>query len=481
MQTYGLFIDGKERAAQGGAVFSVANPATGETLAQAARAQAADVDAAARSAKRAFPTWANLAPGERERVLLRAADLLEAGRERFLDLLIDESGSTITKAGYEVNYAPQMLRAAAGEARRLFGETMPHDRPTRLSFVVREPVGVLAALVPFNAPLALLVKMAAFPLAAGNTLVVKPSEETPLCAIEFAKLLVEAGLPAGALNVVTGFGDESGAPLAEHPLLDGIALTGSTATGQRVGAMGIARMLAMQLELGGKNPLVVLGDVNPAEAAKAAAEGAFTHAGQICMSGSRIYVERSIADDFLAALVREAESLPLGDLRDPQTAYGPLINERALQKVKAHVEGAVAAGAKLLTGGAVERGLIFKPTLLLEPPADCALSCEETFGPVASLFIVNDLAEAIARANASEYGLSGAILTHNVQRGFTAARQLRCGSVHVGMHSFQSNALAPIGGYGLSGIGRSGGSYSVEAFTELKWISVEVGTLPIAD
>ena len=481
MKTYGLFIDGAERDAQAGATFAVLNPDNATTIAHAARAQAADVDAAVRSAARAFPAWANLAPTERERVLLRAAYLIEAQRERFLELLIDESGSTITKAGYEINFAPQMLRAAAGEARRLYGETMPHDRATRLSFVIREPVGVVAALVPFNAPLILLIKMTAFPLAAGNTLVVKPSEETPLCAIEFAQLLIEAGLPAGAFNVVTGYGDECGAPLAEHPLLNGIALTGSTATGKRVGAIGMQRMLAMQLELGGKNPLIVLGDVDPTAAARAVCEGAFTHAGQICMSSSRVYVERSIADEFKAALIQQAEALHLGELRDARTAYGPVINERALQKVQTHVADAIAHGATLLTGGAIVRGLVYQPTVLLEPPDDCALSCEETFGPVVSVHIVNDLDEAIARANASDYGLSGAILTHNIQKGFRAARQLRCGSVHVGMHSFQSNALAPIGGYGLSGIGRSGGKYSVEAFTELKWISVEVGTLPIAD
>jgi aldehyde dehydrogenase (NAD+) len=480
-KNFGLFINGKERPAASRATFVVENPADGSIVAQAARGDAEDAELAVQAARAAFPRWANLPAAERERLLLKAADVFEQQQDRFIDLLIDESGSTITKARYEINYTPQLLRAAAGEARRLYGETMPHDRPTCLSFVIREPVGVVLAIVPFNAPLALLVKMIAFPLAAGNTVIAKPSEETPLVAVEFAKLLSEAGWPAGVFNVVTGYGHECGAALVNHAGINGVALTGSTATGQKVGAAAISRMRAMQLELGGKNPLIVLGDVDPIEAAATAAEGIFYHAGQICMANARVLVERSIAEPFAAALVSKAESLKLGDVRDETTAYGPLINAAALQKVEQHVANAVSAGAKLLTGGSAHHGLVYRPTVLWNPPLDCAAWCEETFGPVVSVVPVDNLQEAIALANASEYGLSAAILTRDVQQAFTAARQLRCGSVHIGMHSFQSNALAPIGGYGLSGIGRSGGSYSIEAFTEQKWISIEIGTPPIAN
>jgi aldehyde dehydrogenase (NAD+) len=239
-------------------------------------------------------------------------------------------------------------------------------------------------------------------------------------------------------------------------------------------------MRALQLELGGKNPLIVLGDVDPVQAAHIAADGVFVHAGQICMANTRLLVARSIADEFCAALVQKAESLHLGDLRDERTAYGPVINQAALAKIEAHVANAVASGAQLLTGGGVHQGLVYRPTVLFNSPPDCEAWCEETFGPVVSVVTVNDLDEAIARANESVYGLSAAILTHNVAQAFTAARQLRAGSVHIGMHSFQSNALAPIGGYGMSGIGRSGGRYSVEEFTETKWISIAIGTPPIA-
>jgi aldehyde dehydrogenase (NAD+) len=479
-QKRGLVIDGEERAAASGEVFAVYAPADGALVGYAARGREADAAAAVRAARGAWPAWANLAAGERERILLRAADALEANSVRLLDLLIDESGSAITKARYEVNYTPALLRAAAGEARRLYGETMPHDRPDRLSLVVREPVGVVACIVPFNAPLALLAKMVAFPLAAGNTVVAKPSEETPLVAVEFARILNESGFPPGALNILTGYGAECGAALTAHEGVDGVALTGSTATGQKVGAQALQRMRAVQLELGGKNPLIVLADVDPPEAARVAADGIFVHAGQICMANSRILVERAVADEFTAALVRHAESLRLGDLRDERTAYGPVINRAALEKIERHVQSSVAAGAKLLTGGAVQEGLVYRPTVLFEPPPTCAAWCEETFGPVVSVTVVDDLQEAIARANDSEYGLSAAILTRDVRRAFTAARQIRAGSVHIGMHSFQSNALAPIGGYRMSGVGRSGGRYSVEEFTETKWISVEIGTPPVA-
>lgn len=478
--TYGNFINGQEQPAERGATFPVYAPMDGALLGHAAHSTAPEVEAAVSAARVAWPGWANLAAGQRERILLDGAAALEANSKQLLELLIDESGSALTKARYEVTYAPQLLRAAAGEARRLYGETMPHDNPLRMSFVVREPVGVVACIVPFNAPLALLAKMVAFPLAAGNTVIAKPSEETPLIAVEFAKILHSAGLPAGVLNVVTGYGADCGAALTAHEGVDGIALTGSTATGQRVGAQAVQRMRALQLELGGKNPLIILDDVDPNAAARVAADGIFVHAGQICMANTRLFVARSICDEFLTAFVRHTEALQLGDLRDERTAYGPLINQRALEKVAAHVAEAVAAGAKLVTGGVVKQRLVYQPTILFEPPETCAAWCEETFGPVVSVMAVDSLAEAINRANATAYGLSAAILTHNVQKAFTVARQIRAGSVHIGMHSFQSNALAPIGGYGMSGIGRSGGKYSVEAFTEQKWISLEIGTPPVS-
>lgn len=471
------FINGKEILTE--KTFAVLNPATGETIGNVARSDAKDVETAIESSHKAFVNWANLAAWEREKILLKCADKLEENADKLTDILIDESGSCLTKARFETNYTPRLLRAAAGEATRLDGETLPNERATRMSFVIREPVGVVVCIVPFNAPLALLAKMVAFPLAAGNTVVVKPSEETPLIALEFAKILSEAGLPDGVLNIVNGYGNEIGEALITDKRVRGVALTGSTETGKIVGRQAISGMKHLQLELGGKNPLIILKDFDVAKAAEIASEGIFTHSGQICMANSRVLVEREIADEFCAELVKKAESLYLGDLRDERTFYGTLINSKAIEKVEIHVADAIEKGAKLLTGGRVLDGLRYAPTVLLNPPKNSLAWCEETFAPLVSVTIVEDLAEAIALANYSDYGLSAGILTNNVQKAFTAARQIKAGSVHIGAHPFQSNALAPIGGYAMSGIGRSGGKYSVAAFTEEKWISVELESLPV--
>ena len=477
IETYGLFIAGQQQPACSAETFEVLAPATEEVLAHVARGGAADIDLAVKAARQGFANWKALAPKAREAVLLRAADLVASeGESRFLDVLIDESGSAISKARNEIAYTVDLLRTAAGEVRRLYGDTFPNDNPSRMSMVFREPIGVVAVVSPYNAPLSLLTKMAAFPLAAGNSVVIKPSEETPLTALAFAQLMVDAGLVAEAISVVPGFGQDCGAPLVRHPDIDCIALTGSTQTGIAIGAEAMQNMRRSQLELGGKSAMLVLRDADPVAAAKIAAQGIFTHAGQICMANSRIVVERAVYQQFIAALKVEAQALPIGDLRDPATVYGPLINRRSLEKVLGHIETAVAEGAQLLTGGEVKQGLVLKPTVLLQPATGSAVWREESFGPVTSVMVVDDLEAAIAAANDSEFGLSASVLTNNLQWGLKAAREIHSGGVHIGMHSFQSNALAPIGGLGLSGIGRSGGKYSIEEFTELKWVSVELGS-----
>lgn len=476
MNEYGLILAGNSQPARDNRCFDVLSPLTEQPMARVARAGVEDVNQAVTAAREGFQQWSALAPKTREAILLKAAAIVEAeGESRFLDLLIDESGSAISKARYEIIYTVDLLRTAAGEVRRLYGDTFPNDNPQRLSMVFRQPLGVVAVVSPYNAPLALLTKMVAFPLAAGNSVVIKPSEETPLVALAFAKVLLEAGLPKAAISVLPGFGHDCGAALVAHQHIDAIALTGSTQTGIAIGQQAMQNMRPVQLELGGKSALLVLADCDPVKAAEIAAQGIFTHAGQICMANSRIVVERSISEPFLKALKEQAESLPIGDLRDEKTVYGPLINRRAVDKVLSHVQQAQDAGAELLTGGHIVEGLMIAPTVLIEPPRDQGVWREESFGPVTSVVVVDDLDEAISVANDSEFGLSAAVLTHNIQWGFRAAREIHAGSVHIGMHSFQSNALAPVGGSGLSGVGRSGGKYSTEEFTEVKWVSVELG------
>jgi acyl-CoA reductase-like NAD-dependent aldehyde dehydrogenase len=475
VQQHQMIIGGQRRDAAAGGTFEVFAPADQRLIAAVARGGAEDAALAVKAAAEGYRAWSTLAPREREAALLRAADLVASqGEQRFLDNLIDESGSVIGKAKGEIAYTVDLLRTAAGEARRLYGDTFPNDNPERISMVFREPMGVVAVISPYNAPLSLLTKMTAFPLAAGNAVVIKPSEETPLTALALGELLVEAGIPAQAVSVVTGFGAECGQQLVDNPGVDCIALTGSTNTGIKIGAASMAHMRRCQLELGGKSALLVLRDANPVKAAEIAAQGIFTHAGQICMANSRIVVEQAVYPEFVAALKVEAEKIQLGDLRDPATRYGPLINRPAVDKVLEHIEGALGSGAQLLTGGEIAHGLTLKPTVILQPDRSGALWREESFGPLASVVQVADLEEAIEVANDSDFGLSAAVLTENIQWGFQAARGIRAGSVHIGMHSFQSNALAPIGGYGMSGIGRSGGKYSTEEFTELKWVSVSL-------
>ena len=475
MDKANLIIGGESKPPASGEYFDVLAPMAEQPIAQAARGTAPDVEQAISCAKKGYQEWSELAPNRREAVLLNAAEILASeGESRYLKLHMSESGSVITKSRYEINYTVDLLRTAAGEARRLYGDTFPNDNPQRISMVFREPLGVVAVVSPYNAPLALLAKMVAFPLAAGNSVVIKPSEETPLIALEFAKLLLEAGLPKNAISVVTGFGAECGAPLVGSLDIDGIALTGSTQTGKAIGAQAMQGMKRVQLELGGKSALLVLKDYDPEKAAKIACAGMFNHAGQICMANSRIVVAEEIFDDFCAAMKREAESLYLGELEDSNSAYGALINRAALEKVLGHVERAVAGGAQLLTGGEIKQGLVLKPTVLVEPPRDSSAWRDESFGPVTSIVKATSLEQAIELANDSDYGLSSGVLTHNIQWGFQAAKKINAGAVHIGMHSFQSNALAPVGGTGFSGVGRSGGKFSTEEFTELKWVSVEL-------
>ena len=477
--SYGLFINGEERPGDSGKSFEVLSPWTRESIATIAEGNQTDVDNAVAAARNAYPGWAECAPIIRETVLLKAADLVAANTERLTKIIIQESGSTGQKALFEVTNVAARLRTAAGEASRLYGETFPNDKPHRMSIVIREPIGVVATISPFNASFALLAKMTIYALAAGNTVVAKPASETPLIAIEFAKIFQQAGLPDGCFNVVPGPGRSVGDALINHSNIDGIAFTGSTEVGSRIAAVGAAKMRRMQMELGGKNPLLVLGDVDPVKAAAIAAAGAFFHAGQICMASTRLIVEQSVLEPFVAALVEKANSLSFGEPEDPTTAYGPVINEGALNKVISHVDGARENGAQIVCGGEVVRGLIYQPTVVLEPPRDRGVWVEETFGPVVSVAGVKDLDEAIALANDSEYGLSAGVLTNDMTRALIAARKIRAGAVHLGMHSFQSDSLSPVGGIGASGFGRSGGKYSVEHFTELKWISIELGETPL--
>lgn len=468
-----LWIGGRRVAPATGSYFIDRNPENDTPCARVAEATAADVDLAVRTAHEAFAGYRKTLASEREAWLSKAAALIERDRDDFVDLLIDEVGSPFGKAQFEVQYAINCLRAAAGVARRVTGQTIPSELPGRFSMSVREPVGVIASISPFNVPLLKDVKLSATPLATGNTVVLLSSEEAPLVANRLAEVYHEAGLPAGAFNVVTGHGDRIGDTLTTHALVRVVMFTGSSRVGRHIAALCGAHMRRVVLELGGKNPLVILADADLDAAVEAAAFGQFFFQGQACMASSRIYVERAIEQEFCRRFRARAESLGMGDLRDPATWVGPIISERQRQRVRGHIEDARSKGATVLTGGDWI-GNRCRPTILTGVRDEMTVCREETFGPVTSIYPIADLDEAIARANDTRYGLSAAIFTRDIGKALQFTRSVHAGMVHVNAPTLHDEPHVPFGGVGDSGFGREGTDIDIDTFTEWKWITIQL-------
>jgi len=472
------FIGGDWAASESGATFEVRDPFTGDTVANVPAGTRADAARAVAAAAAAFPEWAAAAPAVRQGILLRVADILEGRRDEIVDLLARETGSTFGFGMFQMMFTPGLLRQAAGMAYAPVGEVIPSDIPGAMAMGLRQPVGVVGAIAPWNAALILSLRSITAPLALGNTVVLKPSEWSPVSGgLLWGEIFAEAGLPAGVLNIVThapgeagGIGDE----LVENPLVRRLNFTGSTRTGRRLAEAAGRNLKRIVLELGGSNPLIVLGDADLDYAVDAAAFGSFLHQGQICMSARRIIVERSIADAFTDRLVAKTESLKVGDPKEHDTIIGPLINQQALSTVAARVQDVLDRGARLLTGGDAD-GPCYKPTLVADVPADAPFAHEETFGPVASIESVADADEAVARANATGYGLSAGIITGDLDRGMALARQIESGIVHVNDQTVGDEPQMPFGGVKDSGWGRFGGRAAMEEFTELRWVTVQSG------
>jgi vanillin dehydrogenase len=468
-----LWIGGARVAPSTGRYFIDRNPEDDRPYARVAEGSAADIDRAVQSAHAAFADYRRTLAAEREAWLSRAAALIERDRGEFVDILIDEVGSPFGKAQFEVQYAINCLRAAAGVARRVTGQTIPSELPGRFSMSVREPLGVIAGITPFNVPLLKDVKLSATPLATGNTVVLLTSEEAPMVANRLAQVYHEAGIPAGAFNVVTGFGEQIGDALTTHPLVKVVMFTGSSRIGKHIAGLCGPLMRRVVLELGGKSPLVVLADADLDAAVQAAAFGQFFYQGQACMASSRIYVERSIEAEFCRRLKAAAESLGMGDLRDPNTWVGPIISERQRQRVRTHIEDAMAKGATLLTGGHWV-GNRCAPTVLTGVGDAMTVCREETFGPVTSIYPVVDLEEAIARANDTNYGLSAAIFTRDINKAMAFWQQVHAGMVHINAPTLHDEPHVPFGGVGDSGFGREGTDIDIDTFTEWKWVTVQL-------
>ncbi|MGE0370602.1 MAG: aldehyde dehydrogenase family protein [Gammaproteobacteria bacterium] len=467
-------INGEHCAASDGRTFEDRAPDDDRLYAAAAHGSVADIDKAVDAAATAFPTCAGSLAREREAWLLAAADRLEREADDFINILVDEVGSPINKARFEVQFATSYLRAAAGAARRVTGQTIPSDVPGRLSFSVRRPLGVVGCITPFNVPLIKGVKLSAVPLATGNTVVLLPSEEAPALAVRLARLYLEAGVPPGAFNVVTGFGHEIGDALTTHPRVRLVNFTGSSRVGRHIAGLCGQHMKRVTLELGGKNPLLVLADADLDAAVNGAVMSMFLYQGQVCMAASRIYVEDAVFDDFTARFVAAAGGLAMGDLRDPQTMIGPIISNRQRERVRAHIEDAIAKGARVLTGGQWH-GNRCEPTILCDVTPAMICHAEETFGPVTAVYRVADAREALARANESEFGLSASVYTRSLEHAIETAGGIRAGMVHVNAPSLHDEPQVPFGGLGMSGFGREGTEVDIDNTTEWQWLTIQTG------
>jgi len=468
------YIAGKAIDVPPSAFTDVVNPANQKPFARIFMAQEQHMLAAIDAADAAKEAWSKTPPSERERILFRAADELEKATQELVELLIDEAGSTFGKAHFEVPFAANMVRSIAGEARRIHGDVMASDVPGLMSIAIRRPLGVVAGISPFNFPVVLSLKKVAFALAAGNTFVLKPSEETSLIGLKLAEVLERAGVPAGVFNVVPGDGARMAQVLYDDPRIKLISFTGSTKVGRTIATECAKRGKRVVLEMGGKSPLIVLKDADIDYSVDTACFGLFIHQGQICMAGSRVIVEAPIYKEFLKRFAAKAQTLKVGDPRDPHTVIGPLIRSSQCPMIDRKVKDAVAAGARLLCGGKYE-GNFYHPTVVADVKPEMAAFRDELFGPVAAVSKANDADHALALANNSAYGLSSAVLTNNMQLAMKFALELEAGMVHLNGPTVHDEATVPFGGVKDSGMGREGGRWSIEEMTEVKWVTIQGG------
>ena len=474
VRSYSLYIDGKWTPAADGAVAEDFNPATGALFARVAQASRADAVRAVDAAYRARESWGRVIASERAGILLRAADILAGKVDDIRDVLIEESGSTFGKSMFEVMYCIDLLRSAAGDVRHIFGETLPHSAPGQIGMTVRQPLGVIAGIAPFNAPFLLAMKKVVLALAAGNCFVLKPSEETPVTGIKIAEIFHEAKLPPGVLNVVPGPAKDVGDVLLTDPRIRMITFTGSTKVGKLIAVEAAKNLKKFTLEMGGKNPLIVLRDADVDYAVKAGCFGIYFHQGQVCMANSRIIVEAPVYDEFCEKFAARTKTYKVGDPRDPHTVIGPLIRRSQCAFIDEHVADASAKGAKVLTGG-THQDSFYQPTVIAGVTPEMRIYSEESFGPITSIIKVNSAEEALTVANDTSYGLSAGVITNDLQKAMDLALRLESGMVHINDTTVTDEPHVPFGGIKNSGFGREGGNYSMEEMTELKWITIQLG------
>jgi aldehyde dehydrogenase (NAD+) len=474
-----LLIDNEWRPAADGKTMDVVNPATEEVIAAVASAGKSDVDAAVAAARAALKgPWGTMSARERGRIVSRLADRLMERADEVARLETLHNGKPIFESRQiEIPASAECFEYYAGWADKVMGETIP-VKGNYLTYTLREPLGVVAAIVPWNFPLLLAAWKVAPALATGNTVILKPASQTPLTALALGEIAVEAGLPPGVLNVITGPGSSVGQAIVEHPGIDKIAFTGDTSTGKGIMRAAADTLKKITLELGGKSPNIVLPDADLDAALRGATTGIFYGKGEVCAAGSRLLVDRSIKDEFMEKLAARAKKMVAGDPLDPKTRYGALASKKQLETVQRYVDVAKREGAALVAGGAradigTGKGYFFQPTVFDKVTPEMTIAREEIFGPVLATIEFADLDEAIARANDSQYGLAAAVWTRDVKKAHYVARKLQAGTVWINTYNVYDTA-APFGGYKASGFGREMSAHALEHYTQVKSVWVDL-------
>jgi len=478
-----LFIDGQLVDAKSGKTFAAINPATGEKLADVSEGDAADIDLAVSAARRAFDDgpWSRMTPSDRGRIIWRIGDLISERLEEFAELETLDNGKPLAVArAADVPLAAELFRYMAGWATKIEGNTIPLSVPyvpggQFHAYTLREPIGVVGQIIPWNFPLLMAAWKLGPALATGNTVVLKPAEQTPLAALYLAEIMAEAGLPKGVVNVVSGYGETAGAALVAHDQVDKIAFTGSTEVGRLIAKAATGNLKKVSLELGGKSPNIVFSDADPQAAIAGAANAIFFNHGQCCVAGSRLYVEADSFDEVVDGVAEIAKSIKLGDGFDPATEMGPLVSAEQLHTVCGYLDSGREQGGTILAGGHQEgdRGYFFQPTVIANTRPDMRVVQEEIFGPVVVAASFDSLDDIAATANDSPYGLGAGIWTKDISKANLLAKKIRAGTVWINCYNVFDAAL-PFGGYKQSGWGREMGHEALEAYTEVKAVCTQL-------
>jgi aldehyde dehydrogenase (NAD+) len=472
-----LFIGGKFSDSATGKSFNVVNPATEQPVDQVAEGDARDVDAAVTGARKALEgKWGSMGPGDRARLMFKAADIMESKLDEFVQLETSNTGKTLIESKIELSLSLEVLRYYAGWATKATGETIP-SRPNAFLFTLKEPVGVVGAITPWNFPLLLSMWKYGPALATGCTVVHKPASLTPLTALKFAEVAAAAGFPEGVFNVVPGPGGSVGNALVTHPGVDKIAFTGDTSTGKQIMKLCADGLKKVSLELGGKSPNIVFADADLDAASRGALNAIFYNKGEVCAAGSRLLVEEPVKEEFLAKVAERAKKTTVGDPLDKNTRMGPVISKGQLDKVMEYVEAGKKDGARLVSGGDrpanLSKGFFVNPTIFADVKNSMRIAREEIFGPVLSVLSFKDQADAIGQANDSWYGLAAAVWTKDVKKAHQVARAVKAGTVWINTYNLYDVAL-PFGGYKQSGFGRELGKEALDQYTQTKSVWMDL-------